>query len=279
VDVVKDVSPLMTGGFIYPFSEFATPTDQLVKRLGYQADPGAAIKEAKSLLAAAGQSNMRPLDFMVRDLNHHKLFAQAIEAMLKEMGIQSNLRTVVESVWFGDAAAGNYDLAVGAIVSTLLDPSDYFNAWYRTGGPQNYSFWNNAEFDKLVDQIDVVLRPAAVSESLTVVASAPVLDTTSSSVGTNLDTAAIETLPTGRNYASIVQVAPGVSSDANPHNATQSTITVYGSSGALDLPAPRLSRVTTRKCLASSGMRRRQTVTSALSPQMRTSGSPEPASS
>jgi len=54
-----------------------------------------------------------------------------------------------------DATAGNYDLAVGAIVSTLLDPSDYFNAWYRTGGPQNYSFWHNTEFDALVDQIDV----------------------------------------------------------------------------------------------------------------------------
>ena len=155
VDVVKDVAPLMMGGFIYPFSEFATPKDQLVKRLGYQEDSSAAIKEAKSLVAAAGQSNMRSLDFMVRDLNHHKLFGQAIQAMLQEAGIQSNLRTVVESVWFGDAAAGNYDLAVGAIVSTLLDPSDYFNAWYRADGPQNYSLWHNAEFDKLVDQIDV----------------------------------------------------------------------------------------------------------------------------
>ena len=159
VDVVKDVSPLMMGGFIYPFSEFATPKDQLAKRLGYQDDAGPAIKEAKSLLAAAGQTNMRPLDFMVRDLNHHKLFGQAIEAMLREAGIQSNLRTVVESVWFGDATAGNYDLAVGAIVSTLLDPSDYFNAWYRTDGPQNYSFWHNAEFDSLVDQIDVEVDP------------------------------------------------------------------------------------------------------------------------
>jgi hypothetical protein len=80
--------------------------------------------------------------------------------------------------------------------------------------------------------IDVVLRPAAVSETVTVLATAPVLDTTSSSVATNFDAAAIETLPTGRNYASIVQVAPGVSSDANPHNASQSTITIYGSSGA-----------------------------------------------
>jgi peptide/nickel transport system substrate-binding protein len=155
VAVVKDVSPLMMGGFIYPFSEFAAPKDEMANRLGYQDDPGSAIKEAKSLLAAAGQSRMRPLDFMVRDLNHHKLFGQAIEAMLREVGIQSNLRTVVESVWFGDATAGNYDLAVGAIVSTLVDPSDYFNAWYRTEGPQNYSFWHNAEFDKLVDQIDV----------------------------------------------------------------------------------------------------------------------------
>src|SRR6202012_2907573 len=81
VDVAKDVSPLMTGGFIYPFSEFATPKDQLAKRLGYQDDPGPAIKEAKSLLDAAGQSKMRELDFMVRDLNHHKLFAQAMQAM------------------------------------------------------------------------------------------------------------------------------------------------------------------------------------------------------
>jgi ABC-type transport system substrate-binding protein len=156
VDVVKDVSPLMVGGFIYPFSDFATPVDQLSKRIGYQDNPAAAIKEAKSLLAAAGYgSGLRALDFMVRDLNHHKLFGQAIQAMLREMNIQTNLRTVVESVWFADVTAGNYDLAIGAIVSTLLDPSDYFNAWYRTGGPQNYSFWSNPDFDRLVDQIDI----------------------------------------------------------------------------------------------------------------------------
>jgi hypothetical protein len=80
--------------------------------------------------------------------------------------------------------------------------------------------------------LDSVLKPASVSETMTVVGVAPVFDTTSTSVGTNLDLIAIEALPTGRNYASIVQVAPGVSSDANSSNANQSTITVYGSSGA-----------------------------------------------
>ena len=29
VDVVKDVAPMMVGGFIYPFSEFATPIAEL----------------------------------------------------------------------------------------------------------------------------------------------------------------------------------------------------------------------------------------------------------
>src|SRR5947199_73186 len=105
--------------------------------LPFSPELGAAIKEAKSLLAAAGQSSMRPLDFMVRDLNHHKLFGQAIQAMLKEAGIQSDLRTVVESVWLGDPAAGNYDLAFGASFSTRPDPSNSFTPCYATAGPQN----------------------------------------------------------------------------------------------------------------------------------------------
>jgi peptide/nickel transport system substrate-binding protein len=160
VDVVKDVAPMMVGGFIYPFSEFATPKEELAKRLGYQTDTTAALKEAKALLAAAGVSNIKPLDFLVRDVATFKLWAQAIQAMLQEgLGIQSTLRTSVESVWFDDAKAGNFDLAIGAIVSTLLDPSDYYNAWYNKDGPQNYSFWNNAKFAELTAQIDREINP------------------------------------------------------------------------------------------------------------------------
>ena len=159
VDVVKDVAPMMVGGFIYPFSEFATPKEELSKRLGYQADQTASIKEARALMAAAGHPDgIKGLDYMVREIATFKLWSQAIQAMLKEaLNIECNLRTVVESVWFDDAASGNFDLAIGAIVSTLLDPSDYFNAWYSKGGPQNYSFWDNKEFQALTAQIDVEL--------------------------------------------------------------------------------------------------------------------------
>jgi ABC-type transport system substrate-binding protein len=161
VDVVKDVAPMMVGGFIYPFSEFATPLDQLVKRPGYQADSAAAVKEAQALMAAAGYKGGAPLDFLVRDVATFKLWAQAIQAMLQQtLGVESKLRTVVESIWFDDVKSGNFDLAVGAVVSTLLDPSDYFNAWYKKDGPQNYSGWDNAEFNELLPLIDGEVDPA-----------------------------------------------------------------------------------------------------------------------
>jgi peptide/nickel transport system substrate-binding protein len=156
VEVVRDVAPMMVGGFVYPFSEFATPKEELSKRLGYQPDPAAAIKEARALMDAAGYSNgIKGLDYMVGEAASFKLWSQAIQAMLREaLSIECNLRTVAPSVWFDDLKSGNYDLAIGVIVSTLLDPSDYFNAWYGKDGPQNYSFWDNKQFQALSVQID-----------------------------------------------------------------------------------------------------------------------------
>ena len=37
IEVLKDVSSMLAGGFLYPFSDFATPAAQLAERLGYQA--------------------------------------------------------------------------------------------------------------------------------------------------------------------------------------------------------------------------------------------------
>jgi len=80
-------------------------------------------------------------------------------------------------------------------------------------------------------ELNVSIRPVT-AEEITVVATAPTIDTTSTTVGANLTAREIQTLPTGRNYSSVVQVAPGTSTDANPSPAAENTITVYGSSGA-----------------------------------------------
>jgi ABC-type transport system substrate-binding protein len=156
VDVVKEVAPMMVGGFIYPFSDFATPKAQLAERLGYRADSKSAIQEAKQLLAAAGYAKgIKDVDFVVREAPSFKLWAPAIQAMLKEaLNIDTTLRTVQVSVWFDEAREGKFGLTIGAIVSTLIDPSDYFRAWYGKDGPQNYSRWHNPAFEALIGQID-----------------------------------------------------------------------------------------------------------------------------
>src|SRR5262249_28072818 len=71
---------------------------------------------------------------------------------------------------------------------------------------------------------------AAAKAEVTVTANAPVVDATSTTVGANVSQVAIEGLPSGRNYASVVQIVPGTSTDNADSN--QTGLTIYGSSGA-----------------------------------------------
>ncbi len=162
VDVVRDTAPMQVGGFVYPFHEMSTPRAELEKKLGYQKDIKPAVQEARRLMKEAGYGQgIKGLDFVVRDIPTFKLWAVAIQAMLKEhLNIECNLRVVQTSVWFDEATAGTFDLAISAIVSTLMDPSDYFTAWYGKDGPQNYSRWTNPAFHDLVHQIDRELDDA-----------------------------------------------------------------------------------------------------------------------
>jgi ABC-type transport system substrate-binding protein len=156
VEVVKDTAPMQVGGFVYPFHEMSTPLAELEKKLGYQKDIKPAVQEARRLMKEAGYGNgLKNLDFVVRDIPTFKLWAVAIQAMLKEhLNIECNLRIVQTSVWFDEAQAGTFDLAISAIVSTLMDPSDIFSAWYGKDGPQNYSRWTNPAFHELANQIE-----------------------------------------------------------------------------------------------------------------------------
>ena len=161
VQVVRDVAPMMVGAFTYPFSDVATPAGELAERPGYSADTASAISQARALLAEAGHPDgLQGLDFLVREVASFKLWSQAIQAMLSQaLNVQCNLRTVVESVWFDDTNSGNFDLSIGAIVSTLMDPSDYFNTWYAKDGPQNYSRWEDETFSALLQRIDAEVDP------------------------------------------------------------------------------------------------------------------------
>src|SRR5262249_38218237 len=120
-------------------------------------------------------------------------------------------------------AKGNYRL-------TLLPPGSYAVAFTLAGFSIEEKRGVTVNLGRET-ALDVTLRPSA-KEAVVVSGEAPVVDTAATELGTNFAQRSIQTLPTGRNYSSIVQVSPGVSSDADYRNTGQNTITVYGSSGA-----------------------------------------------
>ena len=70
---------------------------------------------------------------------------------------------------------------------------------------------------------------AAAAAEVTVTAQAATVETESNTVGRNLDAAAFQALPTGRNYASVAQLASGVNTDNSDLRNT--SMTVYGATG------------------------------------------------
>ena len=61
----------------------------------------------------------------------------------------------------------------------------------------------------------VTLKIAALQEAITVTGEVPIVETTRSALGTTITTSEIEELPiAGRNFATLAQLTPGVTSTA-----------------------------------------------------------------
>ena len=77
---------------------------------------------------------------------------------------------------------------------------------------------------------DVKLRPSATAEVI-VSGTAPLVDQDSTTIGDNIDSRQMKSLPTGRNYTSIVQISAGVSTQNANTAAFANSIVVNGSTG------------------------------------------------
>ena len=97
-------------------------------------------------MAAAGYPNGLKLDFLVRDLAEFEAMGGSVAGHAQEtLNIEANIRMVQISVWF-DEAGGDFRSHYQAIVSTLLDPTDYFNAWYAKGARRKITQMVNKSF-------------------------------------------------------------------------------------------------------------------------------------
>jgi hypothetical protein len=68
----------------------------------------------------------------------------------------------------------------------------------------------------------------SVSQEIVVTGEAPVVDTTSNENGLNIRSDVVQKLPLGRNYASAVEINPGVGRDTSDEQGRNQTYTIYG---------------------------------------------------
>jgi outer membrane receptor protein involved in Fe transport len=82
----------------------------------------------------------------------------------------------------------------------------------------------------LLDQTATVVMQLSLTtkEAVIVTGEAPMVDTTSTTGGTNYSSKVIEKLPLGRNYAEIIRSNPGVNQDQGDTQGRALSLTVYG---------------------------------------------------
>jgi outer membrane receptor for ferrienterochelin and colicin len=110
----------------------------------------------------------------------------------------------------------------------LLPPGSY-SVTAKLAGFQNSEQTVVVQLDRTATA-DFRLR-AMLKQEIVVTGEVPVVDTTSTTSGSNFNDRDIRTLPTGRNYTSVVLVSPGVTAQVSNTSTFSNTIAVYGSSG------------------------------------------------
>jgi peptide/nickel transport system substrate-binding protein len=129
------------------------------------------VAKAKSLLKEAGITDRIAVDFMVPKGAETEAAAQVMQSMATEAGFEMNIRVTEFATSLKQAEAGEYQAFIFAW-SGRTDPDGNVYPFLKTGAPNNYSFYSNAEADKLFDEARTVSDPAqrkSIYEKLTAI--------------------------------------------------------------------------------------------------------------
>jgi peptide/nickel transport system substrate-binding protein len=127
------------------------------------------VAKAKALLKEAGVTPPVNVDFMVPKGAETEAVAQVIQSMAAEAGFDMKIRVTEFATSLKQAEAGEYQAFMLAW-SGRIDPDGNSYVFLKTGAPQNYSAWANADADKALDGARLVTDQAkrkAIYENLT----------------------------------------------------------------------------------------------------------------
>jgi len=136
---------------------YATTPEEIAQLPGYREDKTADLEEAKKLLADAGfPDGIQGVELLAATGPQAELLAPAFQDMLaRTLNIQTTIRTIERAQLVEEEKVGNFTMVIDTPGHGISDISPRANLWWRTGGSQNWGGYTNADFDALLDQIDV----------------------------------------------------------------------------------------------------------------------------
>ncbi len=141
---------------------YATTPEEIAQLPGYREDKTADLEEAKKLLADAGfPDGIQGVELLAATGPQAELLAPAFQDMLaRTLNIQTTIRTIERAQLVEEEKVGNFTMVIDTPGHGISDISPRANLWWRTGGSQNWGGYTNADFDALLDQIDVEIDSA-----------------------------------------------------------------------------------------------------------------------
>lgn len=127
--------------------------------------------EARRLLAEAGYGPGHPLKLEIKHRNtpDPMLFMPAVQADWKDIGVEVSLAQEETQIAYADYRARAFQVADAAWIADYNDPTSFLDLQRSFYGPQNYSDYNNPEYDALMaradQEPDTVKRAAYIAQA------------------------------------------------------------------------------------------------------------------
>ncbi|MCK0752470.1 peptide ABC transporter substrate-binding protein [Chromohalobacter japonicus] len=120
---------------------------------GVDGDYAKRLAKAKQLIKDAGYGPDHPLHLELRynTSDEHKKIAIALAAMWKPLGVEVEMTNAEATVHYQTLQQGDFDIARAGWIADYNDAENFLTL-LRSGVGNNYGGYDNAEYDKLLDQ-------------------------------------------------------------------------------------------------------------------------------
>ncbi|HTE87211.1 MAG TPA: ABC transporter substrate-binding protein [Dehalococcoidia bacterium] len=139
--------------------------DEYSKYLEYKTPKDDAVKEAVSLLTAAGVSKDKPLKFTIAGVqtgggDYNTASRQLVQAQFKRLGqglVEPDLQGFEEAAFTPLRASGQFDYYAAGNSPGGIQPDDWFSDNYQTGGSRNYGKMSDSKLDQMIENQRTIL--------------------------------------------------------------------------------------------------------------------------